>query len=104
MAMLRTGRLGGTQSSIALGRPSEYSNSNLAAATSPAFAAPNIDLTTSCKSHGAMAASNALRSFATRRACGLPGPPGLPGANRPPASRPLYPFEDRARIMTRPHR
>src|SRR5262245_52634309 len=43
-----------------------------------------------------MISSSRVRRRATRRAKGLPGPPRLPRAKRPRASRPLAPFGDGA--------
>jgi RNA polymerase sigma-70 factor (ECF subfamily) len=72
----------------AAGLPIAYAKTSLAACTSPASASSAILARMARTSSGVIAASAACRSAATWRANGLPGPPGLPLAKRPPGPRP----------------
>ncbi len=69
--------------------PTSRLRSSRAAPVSPPFAASTRARATSATSSSVTASSNATRRAATRFVYGLPGPPGLPGANRPPGALPF---------------
>ncbi len=74
--------------------PSIRSRTSRAAITSPALAFSTSARTICTRSSSLTADMSTDRIAATCRTYGLPGPPGLPLVNRPPAPRPFPPFGD----------